>query len=650
MAPRKNDNDSDAAKAAFNRTLSQKIRECADKRYGEKIKMKGGRLDVSLNQTTIVGWAFVEFYVRKILRPNYRLDLEVEVDAGLRCGGSGDFSIDFGYRQNIANNRLAIYICQGKYVSDGGNVRREDISDFVDLDSRIRSGGWVNANDNVRDLFRGLSTPADYDAIDFHYFFVTNGRVSKEVRDNFMSKAGNLVKKSPDKEGVVAVHLYDGDQVRRQYIHEMTLAGTWTRQAQSRQGVGVTVEIPVRKFGGESGCINLSSVCEPYQTVALAVSGTDIKKMLEAPNLFYSNIREHLGHGGRINKGMLRTLNNMPEMFYLHNNGMSALCSRFEFSANRDVLKCHDFQIINGAQTASTFEKLEDPAILQKAHVLLRITGTGAPAMDSETDDLRVSIIESNNSQNPVRLADFHSNDPIQVFLQNEFAKVRYWSGKPMPVFYVPKRGGKAPRGLKTPPKPKELKMEDLAKAIYAYDWKNPAKLYSQSAFLFGTDEEGVYWDLFGDESGNRVPFLPPERVQKIIAIAFLRMHIDQRLRESRKPLEKGGRSSVDYMSYCSGWHFLWAFGQALHHFYSGRENEVYQQIVNGDALQSGNFVEQWVDKIEEIIQGVLAHEANRGGDNVFNYKVWQRSKEGVEQIGSAIERVKRPQRDFPLP
>ena len=656
MAPKITSNNSDADKKAFNSMLSQKIRDCAKDRFGETVQMKGDQLVVLPIQTTVIDWAFVEFYVREVLAVRYKFGVQEEIDAGLRCGGKDDLCIDFGYRDD-SGKVPSIYICRGKYVSNGGDISWDDLQRFASIDARIRSDALATANDNVRDLFRGFKSSADFDAAQFHYFFITNGRVSKEIRKKFdeQVEVKKLRRKLRAKYG--DMFLADGDKLPVEYGNAQEEMAVDLKKTGGKTQSQI-VEIPVRNIGNQPGFMDLSSALgaagKPYQTAILIVSGSDIGKLANRPSIYHSNIRGYLGTGKRINKDMADTLKKEPGVFYLRNNGMSALCSSFEFLSDRNAVRCQDFQIINGAQTASTLGRFADDLLsakkLEKVNVLLRVTGTGADSESSDIVDFRRDIIDSNNSQNPIRLSDFRSNDKIQQFLQGEFAKLHYSGKKPGVVWYIPKRGDPQPSAVKrkSPPKPKELKMEDLAKSIFAYNFGDPAKLYSQSAFLFGAEEggEGVYWTLFGDENGNKVSHMPPDDMRKMAAIAFLQMYLDQRLRDSRREMEKEKRSSIPYMSYCAGWHFLWAFGCALRCFYPNREGEIYEKIVNGNGLAEDGLVHQWIDKIEEIIQGVLINEAS---GKEFNYKRWLRSKEGVEQIGEHIKIVKRPKKDFPI-
>ena len=644
MTPKLNPQLDASKKAELNKMLAGKIRDYAEENFGVSLKMAGGRLAHSPEHSSIIGRSFTGVYIRDIAASTYGLreDRDIDIEAGLRCDGGNDLGIDFGCWSDGW-----LYIIQSKYIGDGGNLDRKDMLDFVGIDERIRSDALTGANLEVRDLLE-----EDFDsATNVRYILVTNGSVSSEVSKVFNKKFNQI--RSESGRGLIEPWLFDWKKLQKSYEEERTPMA---------RGVGLTVRIPVRAIGGNAPCVNLSSAFtgasgQPQGTVLLVARGDDIRKLFakHRDNLFHANIRGYLGSGRRTNKGMEHTLKNAPELFYLYNNGMSALCNGMKFpegAGNRE-LECRGFQIINGAQTASTIGEFSQTDALEKVNVLLRVTNVGV-AGDAGSK-LSHAIISANNSQNVIKVADFHSNDPVQEFLQREFAKVRYPGAVPAAIWYVPKRGIPRPKFVPKIPKPRELKMEILAKALYAYShkWNRPSKIYSQSTFLFITkdeDKEGVYLDLFGDAQGNKVSSMGKDDLRRVIAIAFLRLYLDKRLRDGRKEYDEVRDSSVEYMCYCAGWHFLWAFGCALRRFHPGREKEVYKRIVDGDGLADGGFVEQWFDSIEDAILDALEAENDPDSGEVLNFKIWLRNKDKVIALKRRIERLRNPQKKFPLP
>ena len=48
--------------------------------------------------------------------------------------------------------------------------------------------------------------------------------------------------------------------------------------------------------------------------------------------LFRKNVRQSLGTGNKVNKGIARTLRNNPEEFFFLHNGITAICSSIKLS------------------------------------------------------------------------------------------------------------------------------------------------------------------------------------------------------------------------------------------------------------------------------------------------------------------------------
>lgn len=139
------------------------------------------------------------------------------------------------------------------------------------------------------------------------------------------------------------------------------------------------------------------------------------------PRLLERNVRSFLQARGNINKGIRKTVIDEPEMFLAYNNGLSVTCSgvTVEKDQNGHISLCNlaDFQIVNGGQTTgslfSTFKK--DKKDLSKILVPVKIT----EIIDNvNVDDIAPKISMYANSQNKVNMADFSSNHPYHIKLQ----------------------------------------------------------------------------------------------------------------------------------------------------------------------------------------------------------------------------------------
>lgn len=139
--------------------------------------------------------------------------------------------------------------------------------------------------------------------------------------------------------------------------------------------------------------------------------------------LYEKNIRYYLGNGrSEINKQIQDTLVNDPEAFLYLNNGITALCSEItakEQKQGRRRLKVLGLSIVNGAQTvAATAEALgaKPDTDISKARVM--VTLIQAPADGA----FGPRVTRARNSQNPVSVSNFASQDPIQERLRQELS------------------------------------------------------------------------------------------------------------------------------------------------------------------------------------------------------------------------------------
>ncbi len=142
-------------------------------------------------------------------------------------------------------------------------------------------------------------------------------------------------------------------------------------------------------------------------------------------------------------------------------------------------------QIINGAQTVSS---LANQPPLKEVEVLFRLT----QSEDYKTEKgFNRQIIQFNNSQNQIKVSDFRSNDPIQLFLEKQF-KDRKARGPLPKIKYVRKRAvGR--RGTGT-----GIKLEEMAKIRYAF-LEEPTLIHSAPKSLWTHAESGgAYERAFG--------------------------------------------------------------------------------------------------------------------------------------------------------
>lgn len=130
------------------------------------------------------------------------------------------------------------------------------------------------------------------------------------------------------------------------------------------------------------------------------------------------NVRSFLQFTGKINKGIRKTINDEPHMFFAFNNGIAATADNIELDeTNRHIRHIRNLQIVNGGQTtASIFNTAKkDKADISKIYVQVKLS----VIKDSEQYANIVSrISQYANTQNKVNDADFTANNPALIEIE----------------------------------------------------------------------------------------------------------------------------------------------------------------------------------------------------------------------------------------
>jgi hypothetical protein len=143
--------------------------------------------------------------------------------------------------------------------------------------------------------------------------------------------------------------------------------------------------------------------------------------------LLEQNVRCFLQARGKVNQGIRATIINEPSMFFAYNNGITATAQSVETKKGPDglaITRILDLQIVNGGQTTASLFHTErrDKAKLEGVFVQMKLS-----VIDSEESGTVVPLIsEYANTQNRVNAADFFSNSPFHVRMQ-EFSR-RLWA------------------------------------------------------------------------------------------------------------------------------------------------------------------------------------------------------------------------------
>lgn len=271
-----------------------------------------------------------------------------------------------------------------------------------------------------------------------------------------------------------------------------------------------------------------------HQSYLTVMPGTVLAELYgkHGARLLEQNVRSFLQARGKVNKGIRTTILNKPEMFFAYNNGITATAQEVEVEQGNqglEIVRIKDLQIVNGGQTtASLFHtKRRDKADLGGVFVQMKLSVINPE--DSETVVPRIS--EYANTQNRVNAADFFSNHPFHIRIE-EFSR-RIWSPaysgamRETKWFYERARGqyadaqskltsGEQKRFKAEYPKPQMFTKTDIAKFENVWDehpkWVN---LGAQKNFAQYARRIGKAWTKNQDDF-NQLYF------QRVIARAIV--------------------------------------------------------------------------------------------------------------------------------
>jgi hypothetical protein len=134
--------------------------------------------------------------------------------------------------------------------------------------------------------------------------------------------------------------------------------------------------------------------------------------------LLEGNVRAYLSNRGKVNRGIRESVLSRPDRFLAYNNGITATATAIELREGA-ITQVTNLQIVNGGQTtASLFyanRETKQATQFQEAFVQAKLVVVSA----EDAAELVPNISRFANSQNKVNEADFFSNSPFHVRLED---------------------------------------------------------------------------------------------------------------------------------------------------------------------------------------------------------------------------------------
>lgn len=185
-------------------------------------------------------------------------------------------------------------------------------------------------------------------------------------------------------------------------------------------------------FGHALPCLPAFTSADIYQSYLLAIPGEMLATLYEkyGERLLEQNVRTFLQFRGKVNKGIRNTIQNEPEMFFAYNNGITATAEEIEICTegeHKKIRSMKNLQVVNGGQTTASLYTVFRKSKADLSNVYVQVKLTIIPPEQVEQVVPRIS--EYANTQNKVNAADFFSNHPFHLRIE-EFSR-RIWAPSP---------------------------------------------------------------------------------------------------------------------------------------------------------------------------------------------------------------------------
>ena len=314
-------------------------------------------------------------------------------------------------------------------------------------------------------------------------------------------------------------------------------------------------------------CLRASTGDASLQSFLFVLPGGILADLYEkyGERLFEQNVRTFLQFRGKVNKGIRNTIVQQPSMFFAYNNGLSATGEEVITDDNGTrIKKITNLQIVNGGQTTASIYTAwhKEHANLDGIFVQVKLS-----VVDSEkVNDIVPKISEYANTQNKVNAADFFSNHPFHLRIE-EFSR-RLWApaadGSPRQThwFYERARGqyanaqtklskAEASRFVALNPKDQMFTKTDLAKYYLTFNaMPFLVCLGAQKAFAGASGHKGFVsiiadeWSKHCNKDGDNTS-INEVWYKTVIAQAILFKALNKRLARILRDLNYGSYKSV---------------------------------------------------------------------------------------------------------
>jgi hypothetical protein len=155
------------------------------------------------------------------------------------------------------------------------------------------------------------------------------------------------------------------------------------------------------------------------------IPGTCLARLYQAlgDQLMQTNVRSFLQLTGKVNKGIVNTIRDCPELFLSYNNGISATAESVKIE-NQRIVGFQDLQIVNGGQTTATLHAAMKKGMESKLDTIMVQAKITVINDHSRLLDLAPRISLYANSQNKVAHTDLAAGNHWHIRFDRKFNQI----------------------------------------------------------------------------------------------------------------------------------------------------------------------------------------------------------------------------------
>jgi hypothetical protein len=349
--------------------------------------------------------------------------------------GENDSSCDIIFDKKDHQNNTIFYIVQAKWRNESNALKEADNDDIKKALSdfqTVLSGRKQNLNQKLEVKIQELDKHIKSNG-DVKFIFLTLSEYKGQADNNIKAFLNNDEKRKCE---VIDINRLKNDYIEREFkgITPENPLENYLNPEESE------ITIKIERLSQKDG--NFIKIEKPFDAYVFLIRPKIIFELFEKYGfaLFYKNVRNPLLES-QFNEEIKQTASDNPSYFWYYNNGITAITyPPLSIGKSATSFKINGLQIINGAQTVYAIYRAYKEASRSKrkqmdgeALITLRLLKSGGKDFD-------LNVTRYTNSQNPVEDRDFCANDEVQIRLQQESFKTKYWYEKRRGEFREPEK------------------------------------------------------------------------------------------------------------------------------------------------------------------------------------------------------------------